>query len=415
MSRPTDWTPLQHYDDPIPGDPFVVQSAADDYSQIAEAIGRASSSLTGLVGGSGMVSEAVSAFSEQAEQVGERIGRAQDRYAGVARALSDYVSPLATAQSWSADALADASGAHSVAMSAEDDMARFMYQLGDVSLDEAERARYERLIEDAVQVRTGADSIMANAVELLQRAIDLRNSAATAAADSISMVENSGDLNDEFWDNVDQFFEENKHWIDGVLFVAGIIAGLLVLVAMFVPGLNLIVGAIVAIVAIATVLNGVGQALTGNKSWTEAIVEIALALVPLGAGRLIGAGMKTVHAATRTAAATSVMRSAAGQAISGVTRTVALRQVDDVAATVTSRILSGTDLRVVAETAAMANMRLTGGGMSRHVLNAALPMAAFGGAWILNGPVVPFIEAGLKEGTKGWRDATTGTIRNEDW
>ena len=245
-----------------------------------------------------MVSEAVSVFSEQAEQVAERIGRAQDTYAGVSRALSDYVSPLATAQSWSADVLADASGAHSVAMSAEDDMARFRYQLGDVSLDEAERARSE-------PARTA--------------------------------------------------------------------------------------------------------------SWTEAIVEIALALVPLGAGRLIGAGMKTVHAATRTAAATSVMRSAAGQGISRVTRTVALRQVDDVAATVTSRILSGTDLRVVAETAAMANMRLTGGGMSRHVLNVALPMAAFGGAWILNGPAVPFIEAGLKQGTKGWRDATTGTIRNEDW
>ncbi|WP_104177459.1 hypothetical protein [Cryobacterium sp. Y50] len=57
MTRPTDWSPLGFYSDPIPGDPSAARAIAGEYSSVAEAITRVAVNLRGLSGCEGMVSD----------------------------------------------------------------------------------------------------------------------------------------------------------------------------------------------------------------------------------------------------------------------------------------------------------------------------------------------------------------------
>lgn len=416
MTRPTDWTTLGHFGDPVPGDPGIVQESAAEYRLVAEAIDRAARNLEHLVRGDSQVSDAVRALIGQAEQEVDRIARAEERYAGVARALGDYVSPLAQAQAWSVEALTSATGAHAAISDADDAIRRNLYASTDDSLSPSDRLAYEQVNEDLARDRASAEQVMASSVQLLQQAIDHRDSAATTASNAIREVENSGALNDSFWDNVDQFFEDNKGWIDTVITIAGFVAALLVVVALVVPGLNLIVLAVIVLVTTATILNAAAQALTGNKTWAEAILEIGLALVPFGVGRVIGRGASTVHAATSSAAATSIMRSAAGQGISGVSRAVAAQSVSGVSGAAYSRILVGSDVRVLAEIRAMAGIRLASGAPSEFVARTAKPGSVWLGAWATNevglplaSPVVPNLLP------KSWTKDTTHTVQDTKW
>ena len=419
MARPTDWTALNYGADPVPGDPAVVTSAGNNYVAMAETIKQTSQNLRTLLDDKATVSEAVDAFREIAEQVAGRIDRAEQRYRGTGDALLVYAPELTSAQETSVTALTQAQTAVSSTESSGSEATAYERQLDDPALEPADRTRIEGLRDGARSEADGAAASLQAAITLLQEAIDARDTAATTAENAIHDVEQASDLNDGFWDDVDQFFEENP-WVDTVLTIAGVVAGILAVVAMFVPGLNLIVGAIVVIVAVATVLNATMQALTGNKSWVDAITEIALAVLPFGAGKLIKCGLAATRGATASAAATSQMASAAGSGVSGVTRSVAVELVETAAREGVENLrfapVIGSEARALAETAIIANMTLRSGATSAAAVAASNSRFLWGSGYVGNAvlpAVIPPAISALTPSTM--QEASTSTVRDLNW
>ncbi|WP_158252742.1 MULTISPECIES: hypothetical protein [Cryobacterium] len=356
----------------------------------------------------------------------ERIERAQERYEGVGLALINYVTPLSEAQATSVQALSNANTAGQAKADAYAAQTKYQYQLFDPSLSAEDRRDYEKQHDDAETDCADAAGLLDAAVALLQTAIDQRDVAATVAAEAISDVENSGDLNDTFWDNVDQVFDQHAALIDNLILAAGILAAALVLVALAIPIAGWVIAGVVIAVTTATIVNAAAQTATGHKSLTEGIIEVVFAILPLGmgkiAGRLISRQVTAVHSATADAAANALMKSKAGQGISGYTKAVAKAEIDQIAASTAPRLLappvveSRSVPRALAEWDAVSRLELKSGLVSEKVIAAAQPgkMWTLGGAWALNEFGASFAEEGVKAVAKP-SYVETFTVRNEDW
>ncbi|GMA86396.1 hypothetical protein GCM10025868_16460 [Angustibacter aerolatus] len=106
------------------------------------------------------------------------------------------------------------------------------------------------------------------------------------------------DVKDGWWDNFCDFMDRYAGVFDAIGKICGAIGLVLMVVALFVPGLNGLV--------IAVTLIGLGAhaalASTGNGSWTDVGLDV-LALATLGIGRFAGAAVKAGQGATRAAGA----------------------------------------------------------------------------------------------------------------
>ena len=376
MSRPTDWSPLHLDSDPIPGDPHVVKAFATRYSNVAEAIRTAATKLNSIADHSdGEQSEYVDKFRDEAREVANKVSRAHQRYARVASAMHDYATPLEQAQSDADAALIrarNASDAHSTATTLDH---HYEQELQRPDLTDDDRTRYTQLQQQNQSHIADNQREIGLAQGDLQRAIDHRNSAANAAADSIDEIEGSGKLKDSGWS---KFWEQNGGWIGEVVDVIGKVAAVLALVAILIPGLGEVILAIIAIVAIVsmvlTVVNAICQMSAGTKSVGAGIFEIAMAVIPFGAGKILGAVGKTAGTSVEEAAAVTLRSSKAAQGIRGWTQSRALTEVKglvaDVKPTLLQRWLS-TDAKGLAQLQALGKADLTVGGASARIAGLA--------------------------------------------
>jgi len=432
VSRPTDWSPLNWYEDPVPGDPDAVSRAATRYGTVAEAIRQASRDLVRVFEDDQLKGESFDALREIATEVSDRIGRAYDRYNGVSVALAGYVGPLRTAQADSAGILDRARVSREEGATAEqrvhfwhDEMMR-RAQTGDPELQEAvDRLAYWQHQEQQSSQDVGALIAELNGV------IAARDAAASTAADAIAEVENSGDLNDGFWDDVDQFLIENP-WIQDVIAVASVVVSVLAVIAMFVPGLNLIVLALTIVVAAAVILNAWAKAGTGRTSIAGAILETALALIPFG----IGKGLSAISAAARSgaarAAATSIRTSASGAGMSGITQRVALESIEELASanpgnwlrlpngSLLPKVFNRTsDFGELLDLATLVKGPLTVAGNTSAAAQAAMPAVWIAGgaelAFTAAEPVVmPLVQTAI-EGIEFFESQPMNSWQDNDW
>ena len=327
MSRPTDWSPVGYSSDPVPGDPVRVQTIGRLYVGTADAIDRAASNISTALGDDFGRSQAVDAIREQAEEVARRIGMAEERYRGVGDAMIAYAPRLQTAQSDSATALQlaiDAAGAGARAAGMVD---YYQDRIADPATPPANlpalQSSLQRWQTEASTARAGAGS----AQQQVRAAIDARDAAANAAVQAIRDVENSGDLNDSMWDEVVQWVQENQDTLDLIVEILGYIATAVMVVALFVPGLNVVVGIVATVAAVATIVNAGLQVAAGTMSVGEALFNVALAALTFVGGRAIGQGMQRIIQTARPGVASGVMGGAARAGIRGVTREVAASRV----------------------------------------------------------------------------------------
>lgn len=412
MGRNSDWSPLERAYDPTPGDPTVVSTAAAHYGRVAESIKDAKVGLEAVFAEGVLNSQAIEALSGEALKVAERIGRAYDRYHGVAEALSGYVEPLTTAQSEAdgllATAIALLSDREDAAVSIrywenERDDARAAGDTAAESFAESRITHYE-------EVRDGGDSALYTArYTTLPNIEDARDRAANAAAQAIELVENSGDLNDGFWENVDQFFEENP-WVQTVMDIASVVGAVLAVVAMFVPGLNILVAAITIAVIAVTVL----QMCSGNKSLGEGLLEIGLSIIPFGGG--FAKGLGAVGRNTAEAATTAVMRSAAGSGVSGVTRSVAADRIASFLSRTGSRSAASDELAQLIDINALAKMPLRSGAPGASVISAAAPAPyLFAGYVVTDAFGGDIVEWGMDMTGFEMPEITTLDLQDHNW
>ncbi|MEO7123105.1 MAG: hypothetical protein ABI400_08335, partial [Lacisediminihabitans sp.] len=206
-------------------------------------------------------------------------------------------------------------------------------------------------------------------------AIELRNSAAGIAADAIEEIEDSGKLKDSGWS---KFWEQNGGWIGDVVDAIGKVAAVLALVAILIPGLGEVVLAIIAVVAIVsmvlTVVNAICQMSAGTKSIGAGIFEIAMAVIPFGAGKVLGAVGKSASKGVEEAAAATLKTSKAAQGIRGFTQSKAVSEVDDLLRNVKPTLLQrwlSNDAEGLAKMQALGKADLTAGGASARIAGMA--------------------------------------------
>ncbi|MBH0008865.1 DUF2104 family protein [Salinibacterium sp. SWN1162] len=391
--RPSDWAPVGFDHDPVPGDPTVVSSAATDYSTIATTLENAATNLRGIAGADECVSEAVAAIMEQAEEVAARLDKAQTRYEGVAAALSIYAVPLSEAQTWSVDALDAAVVARSATNASVEDAEFYEARLREPDLSPELESYYERRRTEVYAELQLHDGALEDAIARLQNAIEHRDSAASAASSSIHDVEESSGLNDSFRDNTVQFIEENKDTIDLIVNIIGWVATIAMIVAIAIPGLNVIVGTFLLIAAGVQALNAALQGLAGTMSPAESIMNIAFAALTFVGAGVVGKLAAKTMTSTQATVGTAYRTSYAGSGIKGMTQSRALDYVDSIAnvshvkgLTWGMRLLNaGGDFREVVKIQSMANIQLLSGANATGAASGLFHLSKVSGVFTLIG------------------------------
>jgi uncharacterized protein YukE len=320
VSRPADWAPLAG-SDPTPGDPVEVGVLANRYRDTADEISRQAGNLRKLASGSGegWDSDAGRVFHDHATELAGKIEKAHHRYEAAAGALRGFVSPLELAQRQADLALVDAKAAAA-------DMASHAAQPAPSvpagtaptpPTPEQQSAEHRRQAS-----YDDASGRLAAARRRMEDAHGDYDHAASTAGKAIRDVIDHDDVHDGFWDKVGSWIHEHAGIIKLVLKVVGYIVTVLaiaaLIIALFIPGLNILVlgVALTTILEVASVVGTVALlvghtalASTGDGSWLDVGLDL-VALATFGVGKALTAGAEGTASAARSVAA----ETAAGRA-----------------------------------------------------------------------------------------------------
>ncbi|TFD56080.1 hypothetical protein E3T55_00075 [Cryobacterium frigoriphilum] len=276
--------------EPLQGDSGLLATKSADYLRMADAISRATASLRVVADTSEMQSSAVAAVRENATKVADSIAQAESRYRDTAEALSTYSGALNDAQVDAQTAIASIGSAESE------------YRTAQSRADTAEETATEATPEQAANQQT-ARGLVTDAAEKLEgivaaqtawrTASAAKETAASTAAAAIHTVVKDSDLNDSWWDNwgadlVAFVWEKFRQLCD--------IAGILAIFLSWVPGLGQVLLALAAVGALINIIEAAVKVATGEGSWTDLIVAVALGVVSCFGGKILGQFSKMARA-----------------------------------------------------------------------------------------------------------------------
>ena len=223
-ARPTDWSAVDLWADPVPGDPDVVASFGGMMTRTAETIETASQSLRRISYTN--VSKASSQVRSQAINVAAQLDRAHSRTSGAGEALTTYADRLREAQKDSEIALRRAQNAVANRRAAEamrEEWAKAHNNCLDLRLREQYRDDYERYGRRADQ----AEAERRQAAQDVVRARDARKAAARSAAQKLGEVQRTSPLNDNFLDRIRSIMQKVQNWVsEGIKRIIGAVASI---------------------------------------------------------------------------------------------------------------------------------------------------------------------------------------------
>ena len=223
-ARPTDWSAVDLWADPVPGDPDVVASFGGMMTRTAETIETASQSLRRISYTN--VSKASSQVRSQAINVAAQLDRAHSRTSGAGEALTTYADRLREAQKDSEIALRRAQNAVANRRAAEamrEERAKAHNNCLDLRLREQYRDDYERYGRRADQ----AEAERRQAAQDVVRARDARKAAARSAAQKLGEVQRTSPLNDNFLDRIRSILQKVQNWVsEGIKRIIGAVASI---------------------------------------------------------------------------------------------------------------------------------------------------------------------------------------------
>ena len=280
----------------VTGDPVAVRALGARWGLTAELIWSTAESLRTL-DAQGAQSDAVEAFLATAGDVEQQLRSVQRRYQGAGEALRAYGDALAEAQESAGPALREYDGAVD-----DRDAARRLadkYEgMALVAGSEEARADYEQLARVQRTRHEEAAARVARHGARVDAAHAAVEAAAATAVASLDDLEADGPR-DSVWDDLSgaaaaafdgfqQWMEDNDSWIDTIVTVAGFVGMALAVVALFIPGINVLAfGLMVGVLAVTT-----AQAAVGTGDWSD-VAFAALSLATFGTGSVLVAGAKT--------------------------------------------------------------------------------------------------------------------------
>ena len=280
----------------VTGDPVAVRALGARWGLTAELIWSTAESLRTL-DAEGAQSDAIEAFLATAGDVEQQLRSVQRRYQGAGEALRAYGDALAEAQESAGPALREYDGAVD-----DRDAARRLAEkyegMALVAGSEEARADYEQLARVQRTRHEEASARVARHGARVDAAHAAVEAAAATAVASLDDLEADGPR-DSVWDDLSgaaaaafdgfqQWMEENDSWIDTIVTVAGFVGMALAVVALFIPGINVLAfGLMVGVLAVTT-----AQAAVGTGDWSD-VAFAALSLATFGTGSVLVAGART--------------------------------------------------------------------------------------------------------------------------
>ena len=301
MGRPPgyQWQPLGLDADPVPGDPQMISEAAAHLWSVARTVDGQVAALRKIASDGTEIGQHADKIRSAALSLMGSLQAAATRYSQVSSALSGWVPDLEEAQRLSIQALNQAEGPYAT--------------LNQVFAPPPGASLKPLAMQQDIQSARRAQSQLDAAQAVLARAVGLRDTQAAYWAAKINQA-SSDSLTDHesLWGDIAGGFDElvgAVAWeikdVSTVLEVLATVAGIAAfIIAQFVPGLDVVVDALVLGAFLATGVAASGRlalAMSGIGSWRDFAFD-AIALVSFGIGR--GAGLvaeKAVPAAVAAA------------------------------------------------------------------------------------------------------------------
>ncbi|MPY60220.1 DUF308 domain-containing protein [Streptomyces spongiae] len=258
-NRPVDWTPISE-GDPTPGDPYDVREEARRLENIASTIKDQARLLRQAGQNQNLKGKYADKLKEGADDLADKLSKVEGRYTKVSGLLREWAKELEYAQEETRKALSQA------------------------KVDEKDEDRV-----DAAKSRMG---------DAVGHYLRLGNKIAGDIEDALD-----DDIEDSLWDDTVGWVKEHSEGFKLFLDILGWIGTALAIVAMFIPGVNLLVIAGLAI-GLAVVAGRMMLVAAGKASWMDVAFD-CIGLVTFAAGGLAVKGLKAASSSARAAATTS--------------------------------------------------------------------------------------------------------------
>ncbi|MEU0226789.1 hypothetical protein ABZ177_20810 [Streptomyces sp. NPDC006284] len=281
--RPVDWQPLCD-SDPVPGDPEEIRTEVKHMISVAKKLRDQAKNLKAISDDETLKGKYVKALREQSSTLEKHMREVAGRYERVHGHLTKWSNELEDFQG---------------------DADKILRQAKEKQKEvEAEKAK--KSASEDKEVPHSSPSGTSPADDPLQPyrtrlhtvtgdRDDRANHHAGKIRDEIDDV-----IEDSWWDNVKGWVHDNADWIKTVLDGLGWIATIAGIVAIWIPGLNLLVLGI----AVLTILTRSLLVASGDASWTDLAFDVG-GLLLMGIGRGGINALKGANKAASTAAQTS--------------------------------------------------------------------------------------------------------------
>lgn len=293
MARPVDWTPLAD-SDPVPGRPADITAESNRLKQVADSIRDQVTALHKIATadqGGELVGQFAGKITSTANDLAQHLGKAEGRYRTVSGELAHWVTALDTAQSESYSQLQDAQQAQRD-IHANTPAPPASAPPGVTSPPPSTPPASPQAIQQAHALADAQHRLDAARTALGKTLSALHSAAGTRSHNIKAAIKDDG-LKDSWWDKFKHWMDDHSRLINDICNVLGWIATICAVVALFIPGLN-----IIAWIALgATVLALIGHtalAAAGDGSWANVALDV-FALATFGVGKFAEGGMEAAE------------------------------------------------------------------------------------------------------------------------
>ncbi|WP_334594293.1 putative T7SS-secreted protein [Streptomyces sp. B21-083] len=305
MARPKDWHPLRE-SDPVPGDPEGVRGQVTHMKKIAEFLRTQAAALTAMADADNLKGQYAEKLGEDARGLGRKLDQAEDRYREVKGHLSNWADELEEFQRKADKALGDAQDAQRII---DRHAAKADEKAGSEEKKDGETGEAHSSPEDNPELKRAKEDLEDARKRVNAAAGDYEERAGHFAGKIRSSIDD--DMKDSWWNDVKGWVADAEwlgDWAEYLSWAATIVG----IAAMFFPFL----GPLALALTIAVTLIHLSQALTGNGSWFDVIMDIG-ALKMARNGIRAAKAVKALQASSRKTAAGLAKDKAAAQAARG--------------------------------------------------------------------------------------------------
>jgi hypothetical protein len=273
MSRPADseWSVLDESEDPIPGDPAEIRTESARLAKMSTTIRDQITLLKGIAGDDN-IGKFADKLRDTASDLQGGLDKVATRYDKVSGYLGHWADDLDECQSDSLRALARAQAVVATANTPEATPVPGSPQPELTPEQKQRKAADER-------ARHVAQDELAQAKAQLARVKSHRDDRAGHWKQQIENAEHDG-LKDSRWDSFKDFVHQHAELIKLLADVCTWIVTALVIVSLFIPGLDIATGLLAGLM-LAALLGHTSLALSGDGSWMDVGLDV-FALVTLG-------------------------------------------------------------------------------------------------------------------------------------